>query len=557
MITLRPYQQEAVNSLYTYFSTHSDPTRNPLIAAPTGSGKSVIIAAFIRSIFESWPDQKIVVLTHVKELIRQNANKMRDVWPQAPLGIYSAGLGAKISNMPITFGGVQSVRRNPDRFGKPDLVIIDEAHLVSPDENASYRLIIDTWRKANPYLRVIGLSATIYRLGLGMLTEGGVFTDVAYDICSRAGFVRLLDEGYLCPLIPMQTKTELDVSNVHKRGGEFIESELQNAVVRYDLTYRALAEAVETATSQGRQAWLIFATGIAHVEMIHAILTQMGINSTFVHSQMTSVERDENLRRFISGEVPVMINANILTTGFDYQALDCIISLRPTSSPVLHVQSLGRGTRPCYASDMPLDTTEQRLAAITASSKQNCLVLDHAGNTRRLGPINDPRIPKKGGEGEGDIPIKTCNACGCLNHISARVCENCGTPFEFKEKIVTQASTLDLIIRDEPQTAWFNVSHITYSPHQKPGAPSSLRVSYKCGLRTFKEWICLEHHGNPIRSKAVDWWRRRIDVPPPDSIEEAIIHVDKLREPRKILVWVNAKYPRVMNYDFGQEGQGK
>lgn len=545
---LRPYQFEAVDALYRFFADNPDPERNPVLALPTGTGKAVIIAGFIQGVLTRWPNQRIMMLTHVKELIEQNADKLLTIWPRAPLGIYSAGLGEKSAHMPITFAGIQSAVRNPEVFGHQDLILIDECHLVSPNENASYKLLIAALRKINPWLRVVGLSATAYRLGLGMVTDGGVFTDMAYDITGLAAFNRLLDEGYLSPLIPMSTKNELDVSGVHKRGGEFIASELQNAVARYQVTRDALQEAIVAA--QGRRHWLIFASGIEHVEMIHSVLSELGVQSTFVHSKMPVRERDDNLARFKAGQVGVMINADILTTGFDFPALDCIILLRPTNSPGLHVQILGRGTRPFYAPGYDLETTEGRLASLAASPKQNCLVLDFAGNTRRLGPINDPRIPSKKGNGTGDVPIKTCNSCGCLAHISARVCPNCGEEFTFKEKLGTKASTLALIVRDEPLVEVFKVDHVTYAHHFKPGFPPSLKVSYYCGIRRFTEWVCLEHAGNPIQRKAQAWWKARSERDPPLTIKDAGPYVSTLKVPKSIRVWLNRKYPEILSYEF-------
>lgn len=553
----RPYQVEALNALFAYFVTHVLPTQNPVIAMPTGTGKAVVIALFIKWVLQSWPNQRIMMLTHVKELIDQNADKMRSVWPQAPLGIFSAGLKQKAHFMPITFAGIQSAKNCPELFGHQDIVLIDECHLCSPNETASYHVFLNELRKVNPKLRVIGLSATPYRLGLGMITDGGIFTDVCYDITSMGAFNQLIDDGYLSLLIPKPTATELKVDGVKKQGGEFVEKDLQEAVVKYDLTKAALIEACEKAES--RHHWLIFATGREHVYMISSILDELGITNGVVHSSskefpLSDYERDDNIARFKAGQIRALINANVLTTGFDFPGLDCIILLRPTNSPVLHVQILGRGTRPLYAEGFDLDTVEGRLSAMLASYKQNCLVLDFAGNTWRLGPINDPRIPKKKGAGTGEIPVKQCPICETLNHISARVCIECGTEFQIQEKITPKASSLAIVVRDEPVVETFNVDRVTYEKRPGPiGKPPHLRVSYYCGVRRFTEAICLEHHGNPILYKAQGWWKERSNVAPPLSIAEAIPFVDKLREPKAIRVWVNQKHPQVLSHIFEKE----
>lgn len=553
---LRPYQQEAEDAIFNYFATHDDPTRNPVIAMPTGTGKAVNIASFTRRVIQTWPSQRIIMMTHVKELVSQNADKLLTMWPQAPLGIYSAGLGEKSAHMPITFAGIQSAAKQPQLFGHQDLGLIDECHLVSPNENTYYQQFIKAMREVNPLFRVIGFSATPYRLGLGMITDGGVFTDVAYDITGLAAFNRLLDEGYLSPLVPMPTDTEIDLSGVHIKGGEFVPGELENALDE-QTTWSAVREAVEKAGN--RNHLLFFVPGIAKVKLVVSMLEYLGISAAGVHSnskehKMSDFERDDNLARFKSGQIRALVNADVLTTGFDFPALDCIVMLRATNSPGLWVQMLGRGTRPLYMPGFDLNTRDGRLAAMVAGPKQNCLVLDFAGNTMRLGPINDPRIPSKKGKGTGEIPIKQCDDCGCLNHISARFCLNCGAEFVFQEKITANASTAALIVRDEPQVELFKVDRVTYSPHIKFGSPPSLKVSYFCGMRRFTEWVCLEHRTG-IEHKAQAWWRKRSDVPPPSTIEEALTYASQLKVPNQIRVWVNRKYPEILAHLFDDGSQ--
>ncbi len=336
----------------------------------------------------------------------------------------------------------------------------------------------------------------------------------------------------------MPTETQIDVSGVHIRGGEFKPDELAEALDD-PTTMAALRETVIAADE--RHHWLIFAPGIERVEAIVKMLGVLGIEAAGVHSKMKAGERDDNIARFKHGQIRCLVNADILTTGFDFPALDCIVLLRATNSPGLHVQILGRGTRPFYAPGFDLETAEGRLAAIAASQKKNCLVLDFAGNTRRLGPINDPRIPGKKGKGAGDIPIKQCDACGCLNHISIRFCINCGHEFSFEEKITSKASTMALIVRDEPQVEVFNVDRVTYAPH----------VNY-CGIRRFTEWVCLEHPGN-IRHKAHLWWKQRSPLEPPTTILDAIPLVDELKVPLQIRVWVNRRYPDILASIFEKE----
>ena len=183
----RDYQDAAVDSIFHYFTCHSG---NPLVVLPTGTGKSVVIGEFIRQAFEKYPQTRVMKLTHVKEIIEQNLDKLLTIWPTAPAGVYSAGLGRKEKHLPITFGGVGSVARaTPDHFGRIDLLIIDECHLVSPNESTMYQKVIQGLKDLNPYLKVIGFTATPYRLGHGMLTdEGGLFTDICFNASELEAF---------------------------------------------------------------------------------------------------------------------------------------------------------------------------------------------------------------------------------------------------------------------------------------------------------------------------------------------------------------------------------
>lgn len=536
---IRYYQQEAIDALYNFFASIRDPLRNPVIALPTGTGKSVVIAAFIKHVMMRWPGQRIMMLTHVKELIGQNADKLLKLWPAAPLGLFSAGLGSKQANMPITFAGVQSAIKSIGLFAAQDILIIDECHLVGTDENASYLKLIAELRKLNPRLRVIGLTATPYRLGLGLITEGGIFTDIVYDATGVAPFNRLLAEGYLSPLIPMPTKTVFDLSGVKKLGGDFQSASLQKAMTREDLTKAAVREAMVAA--EGRRAWLVFTTGVDHAEMTQRLLKAQGLRVGCIHSKMKG-GRDEELQGFDEGYYDALVNADILTTGYDKPDLDCIIDLKPTMSPGLHVQKLGRGTRPFYTPGFDLDTTEGRLESMNAGPKQNCLVLDYAGNTRRLGPINDPRIPRKKGEGVGDVPVKACGKCGCLHHISARECVNCGEDFTFMEKIEEHASTAVLIANDKLEVEVFDVDRVTYD--RKTGAPgmgSTLQVIYYCGAKKFTQYLPFERMGAG-RVPALDWWEKRTALPCPLTVHEVLEHVDRMPIPAQIRVWLNSKY---------------
>ncbi|MES2382442.1 MAG: DEAD/DEAH box helicase family protein, partial [Bacteroidota bacterium] len=198
MINLRYYQTEALDAIYDYFAKGGK--GNPLIGLPTGTGKSIIPAVFIEKVLKRWPDQRFLMITHIKELIDQNAKELLNVWPDAPVGIYSAGLKLKQSAQPIVFGGIQSMIKNPQLFGHRDVVFIDEAHLISDEESSQYQTFLGFMKLINPNLKVIGMSATLFRMSMGLITANGIFTDIVYDKTTLEGFNELLAAGFMAPL---------------------------------------------------------------------------------------------------------------------------------------------------------------------------------------------------------------------------------------------------------------------------------------------------------------------------------------------------------------------
>ncbi len=570
----RWYQEEAVDSLFNFFDEFGGTDlegrpieANPLVALPTGTGKSFVIAKFLQRVFWSFPQTRVIMSTHIKELIGQNAKQMQRVWPNAPLGIFSAGLRQKDFIQPIIFGGVKSMvnalENGTSMFGFRDLMIIDEAHLVGPSADSSYGELILQLKSINPYLKIIGLSATIYRIGMGLLTNGPIFTHITYNLCDIPGFSRLIAEDYLAPIFPKKTAMELDVSNVGMSStGDYNEGALQQAVDKDDVTYEALCEVM--AHGQQRRSWLIFASGIEHAEHIAEMLrSTFGVPAAAVHSKTTSTQRDNTIAAFKRGDIRCIVNKDVLTTGFDHPPIDLIAMLRPTMSTGLWVQMLGRGTRPFDWFKLTWEQ-QQEFAAFAGFVKHHCLVLDFAGNTRRLGPINDPVIPKPKGNGKpGDAPVKICSigkmvnklgGCGAYNHTSAKECLVCGEAFDIQYEgpaIDGFASNEELLRSDLPVVEHFDVMRVVYSPHtSRASGLQSIKVSYFTrDLRTFYEWITVEGEGFRKKSGR-DWFRQRAPVEPPETNAEILANSEYLRIPRSIRVWLNKKNPSVLGYEF-------
>lgn len=526
MFIPRYYQEDAVNAVFSYFMSH---TGNPLVAMPTGTGKSIVIAELTRRVLQTYPDQRIQAITHVKTLIKQNHAKLIAQWPSAPAGIHSAGLNRRDFRQPIIFGGIQSMHRYAKFFGHVDLVFIDEAHLVPSNSDTMYQRYITQLKKQNPLLKVIGLSATPYRLKGGHLVNGNIFTDVAFDNTQLQEFNKLIDEGFLAPVVPKKTQLEIDDAGLHIRAGEFIPSEVEQRVGG-DVTERALRETV--SEGQGRDHWLVFGVSIDHVKTIVSILEHLGVSAVPYHSKMPDKEADKALADFAAGKYRAIVSRDKLTTGVDLPQVDLIAMLRLTRSPGLWVQMLGRGTRP-------------------APGKTDCLVLDFAGNTRRLGPINDPILPnpKKGGGG-GQAPVKVCPSCMTYQPAGVRICGYCGYEFPRVMQLNAQASQQALIRRESEPPKMLTVDHVTYKRHKKEGKPDSLCVTYFCGLTRVQEFICPDHEDGFSKSRAAYWWSKRSPLAYPGNLEGVLGLLNHLPSPSQILVDFNSRYPEIRRVEF-------
>jgi DNA repair protein RadD len=551
LLVPRDYQDFGINSVFDYFGSNDG---NPLLLYPTGTGKSIIVAGICVRALAAYPGTRILMLTKTKELVKQNYDKLRLAWSDAPVGIYCDGLGKKQHHFPITFGSIASVQKQAALFGFIDFVIIDEAHEVSDSDTTMYRKFIAELKLRNPKIKTIGLTATGWRMKQGRLTQGAnaLFTDVCVDSTGLEAFNWFFDEGYLVPPVPKPTETQYDLSQVKISGGEYEQKSLMAEVDNDKKNEQAVLEMLEM--SKDRHVKLVFASGVTHCKHIVDILKYYGQSATWVASVgMGDAERDRNIAAYQDNQFEWMVNNGILTTGFDKSDIDYIGMLRHTLSTGLWVQMLGRGTRPFYAPGFNLSTRDGRLAAISASVKHNCLVGDFAQNVTRLGCINDPRVPEpKERKRAGDAPVRICESCGCYNHASARSCWQCGFEFPRYLKINETASTKALVrkapVFELPQVEEWKVDRVAFMVWKKPDKPDSIRVMYHCGSRMISEWVCLEHGGRATRI-AKEWWNKRGGVPP-ETTEEAYKHIGALSQPKALQVIINKPMPEIHSHVF-------
>ncbi|MCG7507084.1 DEAD/DEAH box helicase [Mesorhizobium retamae] len=533
MLELRPYQRSAIDALYEYWR---EKPGSPLIVLPTGAGKSACLAYICKEIIEGYPDLRILVCTHVRELIISNYRELLNVWPFAPAGIFSAGVGRRDAHAQIIFGGVQTIAKHAKTIGHIDLVMVDEAHLIPRNSETQYGQLLAGLREINPDLKLIGLTATPYRLGEGLLNEGdGALFD---DICFEQPVTAMIDGGYLVRPISKGMATTYDVTGVGKLGGDYKQNALQAAVDKEELTRAVVDEIVTYGTAPGaeRKAWLCFCSGVEHAYHMRDEIRSRGYSCEAIDGTTPKNERDRILEDFKAGRIRALTNNSVLTTGTNLPIIDLVAFCRPTASAGLYIQMAGRGLR-------------------LYPGKENCLFLDFAGVVRKHGPI-DAVLPPSARSGSGDAPVKQCpqesGGCGSLVHASAHKCPDCGYEFPIDDTPKISARAEDVPMLSKGEAAWRTVTSRRFDFHEGKGdKPPSVKVSYMCGLTSIREWLCPEHKGFP-KTKADRWWIAHSGKRPmPKSVMEWLDRQRELSTTAEIAVKPDGKYWTITDHRPG------
>ncbi|SEM58757.1 ATP-dependent helicase IRC3 [Halomonas caseinilytica] len=558
---LRPYQQDAVTRVIEHFRASHDPA---VVVLPTGSGKSLVIAELARL-----ARGRVLVLAHVRELVEQNHAKYEAYGLEAD--IFSAGLGSKRAARQVVFGSVQSVVRNLDAFGERldaqggkhgafSLLVIDECHRVSLDEDSSYRRVIDALRRHNSHLKILGLTATPYRLGQGFVYHRHYHgmvrgdDDCFFRECVFEQPLRLMvKQGYLAePRRVDAAVARYDFSRMAPgAGGHFQEAELDRVVAGHRATPAIVAEVVAYAAE--RQGVMLFAATVAHAEEVFCHLPEG--QAALITGATPSDERQACIEAFKARRLKYLVNVSVLTTGFDAPHVDLIAILRPTESVGLYQQIVGRGLR-------------------LAEGKRDCLILDYAGNPWDLyaPEVGSPRpasdtepvqveCPACGhanlfwGRRDGELVIehfgrrcqglvddeagrqhqcdfryrfKECEHCGAENDIAARRCHGCQAMLVDADDKLREA----LRLRDAM------VLRVTgmqlEATHNGRGLPRLKVVYHDEDGATLAEWFSLETSAQR-GAFAAAFLREHLRAPgtrwSPSTPEEVVAEQHRLRAP--------------------------
>jgi DNA repair protein RadD len=403
---MRPYQQQAHDDCIAWVRKNTAPC---VLELPTGAGKSIIVAEIANSLNKVSKGKHVLCIVPSKELLEQNADKIQATGN--PVSLFSASVGETCLANPLVVGTPVSIKNQLERFGSQFCaVIIDECHKITP----TVIHIIDQLQVFNERLRIIGLSATPYRMSTGYIfkhdlrgvalheskTRNPYFDRLIYKITAR----ELIQQGYLCqPVVGAIHSKHYETLTMQTNAmGKFSKDDIDKAYHgKGRLTAEIVADVIEQ--SRDRKGVLFFAATIQHAgEIMESLPPEL---SAIVTGGTPAREREIILLKFKAQILKYLVNVAVLTTGFDAPHCDVVAILRATESAALLQQIIGRGLR-------------------LSDGKQDCLVLDYAENIERHCPDGDvfnPDIKTSNSvEFNGEYLIARCPECGLLNETKPR-----------------------------------------------------------------------------------------------------------------------------------------
>jgi superfamily II DNA or RNA helicase len=331
---LRDYQQECLDTILDRYRAG---IRRQIVCLPTGTGKTVIFARF-PSFFRM--KKRMLVIAHREELLEQAREKIAAANPELNVAVEQAGRKAGPDSDVVVAsvatlgrkGSARLARLEPEQFY---LVVVDEAHHSTA---LTYRRVLEHLAVLEPGTGklLVGFTATPKR------GDGQGLDQVYEEISFSRTLPEMIEAGYLAPVAALRIETDIDLSGVRTRMGDFVPGQLSRAVnvePRNELVVKVYQEHLA-----GRPT-LCFCVGVDHARSLARCFQRFGIATAAVTGAMESEQRQQALERFRAGQLQVLTNCMVLTEGYDEPSVAGIILSRPTKSSLLYAQMIGRGTR--------------------------------------------------------------------------------------------------------------------------------------------------------------------------------------------------------------------
>ena len=528
-------QETAVRAVY---SSLRQPNQSPLLVMPTGTGKSLVIARLIKDVVSA--GHRVLNLAPKKELVEQNAQEFADLIDiPVSIGICCAGLGPKEYDAQVTFGTINSAYKDAFAFGSIALLLIDEAHLMPRDDGAMYPTFLADLAKSAPHCRVVGLTATPYRLQGGHLLDCSIFNHVAFEWTVADA----IKAGRLSKLTSdVKDVADIDFTRISIRAGDYDDDEISDALMtKQEVIANYIDQLIDT---NARKKAIVFCQTL---ELAACLGRCLESESRLVSYETKPKDRDDIVAGFRRGDFPVLLNKSVYTTGFNVPDVDLVVLNMATQSPALYVQMIGRGTR-------------------LAEGKDNCLVLDFGQNITRHGPLDQISIQRREGGGLKPEPReaakKVCPCCFELMHPAIMECANCGHIFEPNEPPIYRYPDGSPLIG---QSEWRRVrdlkAYLWTKKDKPPMVRLDLHVSDYKGFdgEVIAHFIC-PFHGGYATQKAKEWITKYLPTyrhEPTDTDMEtchAIAkEINRVFSPERIKVKLEGKFWRILEIELSNQ----
>jgi DNA repair protein RadD len=535
MKALWPEQETAVRAVY---SALRQPGTCPLLVMPTGTGKSLVIARIIKDVVAS--GHRVLNLAPKQELVEQNAQEFADLIDiPVSIGVCCAGLGRKEYDAQVTFGTINSAYKDAFSFGNLAMLLIDEAHIMPRKEGSMYPDFLADLTKSAPGCRVVGLTATPYRLDGGHLLDCSIFTKVAYEWTVGDA----IKAGRLCPVTSrVEDVAQIDFERIHIRAGDFDDDEIADALMGKQQTIAGYID--QLIEGEARKKAIVFCQTLELAEKLASCL----------HSPCRTVsyktpdrEREETVAAFRRGDFPVLLNKSVYTTGFNVPDVDLVVLDMATQSPALYVQMIGRGTR-------------------LAPGKDSCLVLDFGQNITRHGPIDEISIERREGGGKKgearEAAMKICPECYELQAVQSKECLACGYEFPANElPIFRHPDGSPLLGQSEWRVVYDTDTRVWTKKDKPPMVRIDLHTSDNRGGggEVIAHFLC-PFHGGYATTKAHQFIAEHVPHWTPDELDTEHERCESLAKeindcfhPRRIKVKRDGKFWRITAIDRESE----
>lgn len=518
-----------------------------LIQAATGAGKTIFFSALIRHCMEKY-NMRIGVVAHREQLVRQAADKLLKVWPE---GVFHLGLAcASVSKTidlerPVVIGSPQTLANRLNDMPPLQMLIVDEVHRLPPANTKSqYGDLINRLRDYYPEMRLVGVTATPFRLQHGFIygaqcRQGARnwFTHLTYNISIST----LQEQGFLVPYRALQAHAP-DLSGVKRTAGEYSLSDLGNKMS--DALHVGSAVKAVREYASDRRHIVVFAVTIEHARALRDAFKAAGYSAACVHSKQPQQKRLAILDDFDHGRLQVVCNVGVLTEGWDCTSVDCMVMCRPTLSPALYVQMVGRGLR-------------------LHEGKENCLLLDLSGNWVQHGDPNDPLVEWGNGKNgkrkaraeAGEPQGMECPKCHHLTEASRITCPWCG----YELKIVkNERVEMTEAVAPPKKGFWLNEAKVLdwkLVPFTSRAGNRMLKLAMSCEISgkffpvNVNHFMDIEGQGSVRgQARAMKDWERFSGMPShsaPLTVDSAAARSAELRIPDTVWLSRSGKYYNV------------